>query len=120
MIFKTLGFMDLIAVILLLGAAIFPSKLLLYAAVYLVVKGFFFIFVSKDIASFGDALSGVYILMFIIGLSSSVLNTIVLLYLGQKTFFTFVKISVETFVFVRELRQARPASGSSTAFYYLR
>ncbi len=118
MIFRTLGVLDLVAVILLLGAAFFPHALLLYAGIYLVIKGFVFIAASKDIASLGDLVCGLYILLFVAGLGVPLLNAAALIYLGQKTFFTFVKVGFEFYSLYRFLRESRAESGPQ--IYYLR
>lgn len=118
MIYKTLGILDLITVIAIISAAILPEKLLLYTAAYLLLKGLFFISVSNDFASYGDALSGVYMLLMVLGFNFPLATTAVLLYLGQKTFFTFVKIGIETYWLYKFIRQA--GAKSSSPYYLMR
>ena len=118
--FKTLGILDLFTVIVLAGAAVFPEKFLLYAGIYLIVKGIFFISISRDFASYGDALSGAYILAMLAGIRLPVLNTVVLAWLGQKTFVTFVKIGIETYWLYNFLKHGRKAIEPEPAYYYMR
>lgn len=120
MIFKTLGTLDLVTVVLLAGAAIFPQKLIVYAGIYLIAKGLLFIAISMDIASFGDAISGALIILMVMGMDVPLLNTAVLIYLGQKTFFTFVKIGLESYSLYRFIRETRSPGNSGGAYYYLR
>lgn len=119
MIFKTLGLGDLIAVILLLGAAIFPKQLLLYAGVYLAIKGLFFILLSNDFASYGDGASGIYMVLMAIGISMPFLTTAALIYLAQKTFLTFVKIGIETYSLYRLIKETG-LKKTESPYYYLR
>ncbi len=119
MIFKTLGTLDLLSVILLIGAAIFPKSLLLYAGVYLLLKGIIFIITSKDIASYGDALSGAYLALLSFGTSIEIIGTIVLIYLAQKTVLTFVKIGIETYSFYN-LIKFRSQENPEPSYFYMR
>ena len=117
MIFKTLGLLDLLTVIILAGAAIFPQKILVYAALYMLTKGLFFVFLSNDFASYGDAIAGGYMLLIVFGLTMPMLTTIALIYLGQKTFFTFVKVSIETYALYKFIRNSNGRSYESAYFY---
>ena len=120
MIFKTLGTLDLLAVILLIGAAIFPKSLLLYAGAYLLLKGIIFIITSKDIASYGDALSGAYLALLSFGTNIEIIGTIVLIYLAQKTLLTFVKIGIETYSIYKLLKYPAQKANPETSYFYVR
>lgn len=120
MIFKTLGIMDLVTVIILLGAAIFPQKMLLYAGLYLLIKGLIFIAASKDIASYGDAISGAYMVMMSFGLTMPYITTAVLIYLGQKTFLTFIKIGIEAYAFYNFAKGLSSQKSADTQHHYFR
>ena len=109
MLFRTLGTFDFIAVLILMGAAILPHTFLLYAALYLIIKGLIFIFISRDFASYGDLFSGIYLLVFSYGLKVPVVHTIVLFYLIQKTILTFIAIGLKLLLFYGEYREELPA-----------
>ncbi|GEM_PF-3906413 len=117
MIFKTLGIMDLVTVIILMGAAAFPQKMLLYAGLYLLIKGLVFIMASKDIASYGDAISGAYMALMAFGLTKPFITTAVLIYLGQKTFLTFVKIGVEAYTFYNFVKGLSKHKSADADYY---
>jgi|ETNmetMinimDraft_2_1059921.scaffolds.fasta_scaffold269888_1 hypothetical protein len=87
MIVKLLGGFDLIAVIIIFFSAIFPQKLILYAAGYLLFKGIIFA-MGGDIASIIDVLCGVYVVLLSYGISSTLVTVIVLVYLVQKVAFS--------------------------------
>ncbi|MEM4397413.1 MAG: hypothetical protein QW757_02170 [Candidatus Woesearchaeota archaeon] len=105
MLFRTLGTLDFITVLVLIGAAILPSKLLFYAALYLLVKGFFFIYISKDLASYGDFFSCIYMLLLSYGIKIPYVHNIVLFYLIQKTFLTFVAIAITCYVLYKNYEE---------------
>ena len=109
MFFATLGKLDLITVIILLGAAILPSKLMFYAAFYLIVKGGIFILLSRDFASYGDLFSGLYLLVLSYGVYVPYLHQVVLFWLLQKTILTFVAIGIKLFVFYYEYKDNLPS-----------
>ena len=118
MIFKTLGILDLITVIVLMSAAILPEKMLLYAGLYLLIKGLIFIATSKDIASYGDAASGAYFILMAAGLNISMLTTAALIYLGQKTFLTFIKIGIEAYAFYSFIKGLSEQKNADAAYHY--
>lgn len=122
MIFKTLGIMDLVTVIILIGAAVFPQKMLLYAGLYLMIKGLIFIAASKDIASYGDAISGAYMALMAFGLTMPFITTAALIYLGQKTFLTFIKIGIEAYAFYNFAKglSAQKSADTNPYSYYSR
>ena len=108
MIFETLGNLDFITVIILMLAAVMPQKFLLFAAIYLLVKGAVFIFMSRDFASYGDFFSGVYMLVLSFGIQIPILHGIVLFWLLQKTIFTFIAIGIKLFIFYHDHREDFP------------
>ena len=108
MLFATLGKFDLLTVLILMGAAIVPQKFLLVAAVYLLVKGGIFILISKDFASYGDFISGIYLLVLSLGIKIPVVHTIVLFWLLQKTIMTFIAIGLKLTIFYYENKEIFP------------
>ena len=112
MIFKALGTLDLATVFVLLGAAILPEQLLFVAAVYMIVKGGVFTFMSKDLASIGDFIAGIYLFVLAFGLKIPILHPIVLLYLAQKTLLTFVAIGVKSAAFFADGKKKERAVDS--------
>ena len=94
MIFATLGKLDLITVLILMGAAIMPQSFLVYAAFYLIIKGAVFIYISRDFASYGDFACGIYLFVLSFGRSVPIVHTLVLLWLLQKTMLTFIAIGI--------------------------
>ena len=108
MLFATLGKLDFITVLILIGAAIMPKKLLLFAAIYLLIKGGTFIFLSKDFASYGDFFSGIYLVVLANGVKIPYVHNIVLIWLLQKTIMTFIAIGLKLFLFYYEYREEIP------------
>ncbi len=108
MFFATLGKLDLITVLILMGAAILPHKLLLYAAIYLILKGGIFILINRDFASYGDLFSGFYLLVLSFGLKIPVIHQIVFFWLLQKTILTFVAIGIHLFLFYQNHKESFP------------
>lgn len=109
MLFETLGKLDLITVIILIGAAVFPKKLLLIAAIYLILKGGIFVLLNRDFASYGDLISGVYMLILSFGLKIPFVHNLVLLWLLQKTIMTFLAIGLKLFILYYEYREELPS-----------
>ena len=109
MIFAALGKLDLLTVIILMGAAILPSKLLLYASIYLIIKGGLFVLLSRDFASYGDLFSGFYLLILSYGIMVPYLHQLVFFWLLQKTILTFIAIGLKLFVFYYEYRKELPS-----------
>src|SRR5512133_616650 len=99
MLFATLGKLDFLTVLILLGAAILPHQFLLYAAVYLLIKGAIFILLNKDFASYGDFISGAYMLILSFGIVIPVIHQVILFWLIQKTALTFLAIGFQVFLF---------------------
>ena len=108
MIFAALGKLDLITVIILMGAAIFPKKLLLYAAIYLILKGGLFILINKDFASYGDLFSGLYLVLLSTGVKIPYLHQVVFFWLLQKTLMTFIAIGLKLFILYQETKERTP------------
>lgn len=108
MLFETLGKLDFLTVLILIGAAVLPHIFLFYAAMYLIIKGAIFIFLNKDFASYGDFISGLYMLLLSYGISIPVVQEIVLFWLIQKTALTFLAIGLQMFLFYQEHKQEMP------------
>ncbi|MEK6916484.1 MAG: hypothetical protein AABW92_01955 [Nanoarchaeota archaeon] len=108
MLFATLGKLDLITVLILMGAAILPSKFLMYAAVYLMVKGGIFILVNRDFASYGDFFSGIYLLVLSYGIHIPYLHQAVFFWLLQKTLLTFIGIGLKLYLFYQGSKDRFP------------
>ncbi|MBI4439211.1 hypothetical protein HY640_04725 [Candidatus Woesearchaeota archaeon] len=106
MIFKAIGILDLTSLLILMWAPT-SKTLMIYAGIYLMAKGLFFIALSKDMASYGDTISGAYMMLAAFTGTIAIIGTAVLIYLAQKTFLTFIKISIETYALYRILREAR-------------
>jgi len=84
---KLLGLADLGCVLLLLFTALFPDNFIQTGATYLIMKGGIFAFLG-DIVSFFDVGIGIYLLLMGLGISSSVLSVIAMLFLVQKAVFS--------------------------------
>ena len=91
MILKLLAFADILAILALLLSSFLPKTLILLMALYLVVKGLTFIFLFGNLfPSFFDVLCGFYIILAGFGITHWILTVIVILFLGQKAFFSLV------------------------------
>ncbi len=108
MLFATLGKLDFITVLILMGAAVLPSKLLLYASIYLIIKGIAFIMISRDFASYGDLFSGFYLALLSTGIKIPYLHQIVFFWLLQKTLLTFIAIGIRLMIFYYENKESLP------------
>ena len=86
---KLLGVADLACVLLLLFTALFPEQWISTGATYLMVKGGFFAFLG-DIISFLDIGVGIYLVLMVLGISSTVLTIIAMIYLLQKAIFSLL------------------------------
>ena len=109
MLFATLGKLDLLTVLILMGAAVLPSKLLVFAAIYLILKGGIFILLNKDFASYVDLFSGFYLLVLSIGINIPYLHQVVFFWLLQKTIMTFIAIGLKLMIFYYEYKERFPA-----------
>ncbi|MBI2133353.1 hypothetical protein HYU11_01585 [Candidatus Woesearchaeota archaeon] len=110
MLFKTLGILDMLAFLSLLLAAVIPKSILAYAGIYLALKGLTFILISKDLASGIDVAAGIHMLLAAAGLNILALNTAFLIYLGQKSALTLIRISIDTYSLIRIVREQKKAS----------
>lgn len=86
---RLLGIADMICVLFILFTALFPENWLHTGATYLVIKGGVFGLLG-DIVSFFDAGIGVYLLLLGLGISSTVISVIAMLFLVQKAVFSLV------------------------------
>ena len=109
MLFAALGKLDFITVLILIGAAVLPKKLLMFAAIYLLIKGGLFIYFNRDFASYGDFISGIYLLILSFGLKIPFVHTSVLLWLVQKTLLTFIAIGLRFTIFYYEYKEYLPS-----------
>ena len=85
MIVKLLGFADILAIVALLASKILPQPLVIAMAMYLVIKGIFFM-ITEGITfiNFFDLLGGIYLIAASFGISYWILTAIVLIVIGQK------------------------------------
>jgi hypothetical protein len=109
MLFALLGKADFITVLILMGAAILPKRLLLIASVYLMLKGSLFIFLNRDFASYGDLFSGIYLFILHLGLQIPILHQIVFFWLLQKTIMTFIAIGMKLMLFYYHNKESFPS-----------
>ncbi|MEM2138547.1 MAG: hypothetical protein QXM96_00120, partial [Candidatus Woesearchaeota archaeon] len=56
-----------------------------------------FIYISKDLASYGDFFSGIYMFLLSYGIKIPYIHNVILFYLIQKTFLTFVAIAITAY-----------------------
>ncbi|HIG95890.1 TPA: hypothetical protein HA249_03290 [Candidatus Woesearchaeota archaeon] len=87
---KLLAIVDLVAVFAILASPILPTKVIMYCAGYLILKGGLFAITSYDIASMLDVICGIIIMLLAFDISNGTVNLIVLLYLVQKILLSFV------------------------------
>jgi hypothetical protein len=107
-IFGALGKLDFITVLILMGAAILPGKFLVYASIYLILKGTIFIFMNRDFASYVDFGCGIYLFILSFGLQIPYLHQIVLYWLIQKTALTFLAIAIKIFLYYYQHKESLP------------
>ncbi len=117
MLFKTLGLLDLGAFLALLFGL---DSFLTVFGIYLALKGLAFVLMSKDLASLIDVASGAYMMLVAAGLSLGIANTAFLIYLGQKSIFTLIRISVEAFSFVRIVKEYSKHKKPNPDYYLIR
>ncbi|MBS3168157.1 hypothetical protein J4216_03475 [Candidatus Woesearchaeota archaeon] len=84
MIIKLLGFADLLAVIALIGSSFLPQSLVIIMAIYLIIKGLYFVIIGGVIPNILDLISGIYLLLAILNFTHWIPTLIVSLYLLQK------------------------------------
>lgn len=91
MIVKLFGFADLLAVAALLATSILPKELVIIMALYLIIKGVFFIILGcSPFTNLFDAFSGFYLVSAAFGFSHWILNVIIVIFLLQKAFVSLV------------------------------
>ncbi len=90
MILKILGLADILAIMALLAATILPQKLVILMALYLIIKGLFFILTGGVFPSFFDIISGLYLVIASFGISHWIPTVVITLFLLQKAFFSMV------------------------------
>lgn len=81
---KTLGLLDIIAALIIIAYSILPSKLILFAALYLVIKGVLFALTSSCFINYIDIFTGLYIMLLYFGISFSFVTVLCLLFLMTK------------------------------------
>jgi hypothetical protein len=96
MIIKMFGIMDLIVALAFFinnffdkTSDWFPNKIILVLAIYIIIKGLFFLF-TWDLASIIDIICGILILLSTYWIIPAILASIVIIFLLQKAFFSFV------------------------------
>lgn len=89
---KLLGFLDFLSAVLLflvfLNAV--PAIWLVSAAFYLIIKGWIFLLLSRDIASIGDLTIGLFLLLFAFVNIPIIIMVIFLIWLLQKAVISFI------------------------------
>ncbi len=83
-IVKALGIVDFAALVLILFIPWFPSEFVRYGAYWLMLKGGFFVIISKDFGSMLDVLAGFYIILLTFGISWDFLTILTLIFIGLK------------------------------------
>jgi len=96
MLHKVLGVADLItALAFFLNTFLdktdhwFPDKIIIILAIYLIIKGIFFL-VSLDFASIIDIICGIILILSIYMFIPLILSTVVLVFLLQKAIFSLI------------------------------
>ena len=91
MIIKILAIADLLAIIALLGSSLLPQNIIILMGLYLIIKGLVFTLLFGNLfpSSF-DILSGFYIVFVAFSISHWIITTLIILFLGQKAFFSLV------------------------------
>ena len=88
MVYRLLGrlltFADAVVLVIVLFAFHFSREMVLLGATYLIVKGTFFMLVSKDIVSVFDVLVGTYLILLAVGVHLTLVTVLSVLFLGQK------------------------------------
>jgi len=89
MIVKFLGILDVLAATILLFGTHAPKTIMMYVAVYLIVKGLLFSF-TGDFISIVDVVIGLYAILIKSGHSWAALTLLFSLFLYQKGLFSFI------------------------------
>ncbi len=90
MIIKILAIADILAIIALLGSSLLPQNIIILMGLYLIIKGLVFTLLYRNIISFLDSVCGFYLILAAFSFAHWIPTTIVLIYLGQKAFFSLV------------------------------
>lgn len=90
MLLKLLGVMDLLAVIVVLLSPALPSKIVLYVAVFIIMKGLFF-GLTRSIINILDVVCGILIALMAFKITSLAIMIVITLFLLQKAFFSFIR-----------------------------
>ena len=90
MIVKILGLADFISIFSLIFVDFLPQKLVIIMGVYLILKGLFFTLISGDMVSMFDVGCGIYHFMATLGVSHWIITSIVVLFIFQKAFISFM------------------------------
>jgi len=89
-IIRILGLIDLTCVLLILFSSLFPENWLMAGGGYLILKGGLFGLLG-DIVSYFDLIVGLYLLLIVaLGLSSTVVSVVAMLFLVQKAVFSLL------------------------------
>ncbi len=88
---KLLGFLDILCMVflILVWVGALSYLFLVGCAFYLIIKSWVFFLSSKDVSSVLDFLVGVYFLVFVLW-NHYLVSLFVLVWLGQKAFFSFL------------------------------
>lgn len=90
MLLKLLGVMDLLAVFAVLLSPALPSKIILYVAVFIIMKGLLF-GLTRSIVNTLDVICGLLIVLMAFKVTSLAIMVVVTLFLLQKAFFSFIR-----------------------------
>lgn len=88
MLGKLLVWLDLVSALLLIFyfAGLVSAAAIKYVALFLLIKGLFFVLTCRDFASFVDTLCGFYLLILSAGVySSNAITLVVIVWLLQKS-----------------------------------
>lgn len=88
MIVVIVGIVDIFIALIILGSKSFPKIFLTFAAFYLIIKGLAFV-LSSNIESYIDIVAGAYILIIVAGLSVTLINIILAIYLVYRGLTSF-------------------------------
>ncbi|MBD3203378.1 hypothetical protein GF327_03730 [Candidatus Woesearchaeota archaeon] len=90
---KMLGILDALCALVLVFSNFFLIREIYFFLIgsYLLFKGVVFTILSKDPASILDILCGLYALSITLSIENGIVTTLVILYLGQKAAFSFIR-----------------------------
>lgn len=90
MLLKILGFADFVAVFSLVFVDFLPKDLVVIMGIYLILKGLFFTLIGGNMISMLDAGAGIYHVMATYGFSHWIVTSIVVVFIFQKAFVSFM------------------------------